>query len=436
MNFKGKRFLFVLLISALSFSFVQKEKISLKTLPNGLRVVVLPRSELDLVSLQLWLKVGSVRDGDKPGLMHLLEHMLFDGSKNHPPGAIDEAIEEMGGRISAETGQDFTYFSIEITPQFLPKAMEILSELIRYPLFDEKEMEKEKRIVLAEAKAANNPFQQCAWEISRLLFTQHPYRYPIPGWEETIVKITRNDILSAWKSFYLPSLASIIVVGKVDEKNVFQLVERFFGDWENNSPLPTINPEPQLNEIRTSTLNYQPSSSQMSESGVRSYIAFGFPAPSVEDGKAVVALDLLDQIIQDGKIFSSLKEKGLVSEIRSFFLTQRYPSVFIIYASTWGNVIEEVREEVLKSLTELKKSINEETLSKAKKRLLFSYSLNCETYADQAHTLGFYESISDYTFACDYPKTVEEITLQETKEAWDKYIRPDAYCFVSLLPKK
>ncbi|MBC7328899.1 insulinase family protein [bacterium] len=435
MIFKGKQFLLIFLC-ALSFSFVQKEKISVKTLSNGLRVVILPRSELDLVSLQLWLKVGSVRDGDKPGLMHLLEHMLFDGSRNHPPGAIDEAIEEMGGRISAETGQDFTYFSIEITPQFLPKAMEILSELIRYPLFDEKEMEREKRIVLAEAKGANNPFQQCAWEISRLMFTQHPYRYPIPGWEETIAKIRRDDILSAWKSFYLPSLASIIIVGKVEEENALQLVEHFFGDWENNSSPSTINPEPQLNEIRTSTLNYQPSSSQVSESGVRSYIAFGFPAPSVEDGKAVVAFDLLDQIIQDSWIFSSLKEKGLVSEIRSFFLTQRYPSVFIIYASTWGNVIEDVREEVLKSLMELKKNLSEEILSKVKQRLLFSYALNCETYADQAHILGFYESICDFSFACDYPRMVEEITLQETKEAWDKYIRPDAYCFVALIPKK
>jgi len=410
--------------------------VSVKTLPNGLRVVILPRSELDLVSLQLWLKVGSVRDGDKPGLMHLLEHMLFDGSKDYPPGAIDEAIEEMGGRISAETGQDFTYFSIEITPQFLPKAMEILSELIRYPLFDEKEMEKEKRIVLAEAKAANNPFQQCAWEISRLMFTQHPYRYPIPGWEETIAKITRDDLFSAWRSFYLPSLASIIAVGKIEEKDVLPLVERFFADWKNDPPPPPIKSEPPLNEVRSSSLNYQPVSLQTSENGVRSYIAFGFPAPSVEDRKGVIALDLLDQIIEDGKIFSSLKEKGLVSEIHSFFLTQKYPSVFIIYASTWGDVIEEVRKGILESLSQLKTNINEESLAKAKRSLLFSFSLNCETYADQAHILGFYESISDYSFACDYPKMVEEITLEETKQAWDKYIRPDAYCFVSLLPKK
>jgi predicted Zn-dependent peptidase len=435
MKYKEKLFLLVS-FCALSFSFVPKEKVSVRTLPNGLRVVILPRSELELVSLQLWLKVGSVRDGDKPGLMHLLEHMLFDGSRNYPPGAIDEAIEEMGGRISAETGQDFTYYSIEITPQFLPKAMEILSELIRYPLFEEKEMEKEKRIVLAEAKGANNPFQQSAWEISRLMFTQHPYRYPIPGWEESIARIDRDDLFSAWRSFYLPSLASIIVVGKIEEKNVLQLVERFFGDWKNDSSPPPIKAEPPLNEVRSSSLNYQPTSLQASENGVRSYIAFGFSAPSVEDRKGVIALDLLDQIIEDGKIFSSLKEKGLVSEIRSFFLTQRYPSVFIVYASTWGDVIEEVRKGVLESFSELKKNISEEALAKAKRSLLFSYSLNCETYADQAHIFGFYESISDYTFACDYPKMVEEITLQETKEAWDRYIRPDAYCFVSLLPKK
>jgi predicted Zn-dependent peptidase len=96
MNFKVKPF-FIIFFCALSFSFVSKEKVSVKTLSNGLRVVILPRSELELVSLQLWLKVGSVRDGEKPGLMHLLEHMLFDGSRNYPPGAIDEAIEEMGG---------------------------------------------------------------------------------------------------------------------------------------------------------------------------------------------------------------------------------------------------------------------------------------------------------------------------------------------------
>ncbi len=431
------KILVLISICTLSFPFVEKEKVKLHTLSNGLRVVVLPRSELDLVSLQLWLKVGSVRDGDKPGLMHLLEHMLFDGSKDYPPGAIDEAIEEMGGRISAETGQDFTYFSIEITSQFFPKALEILSELIRYPLFDEGELEKEKRIVLAEAKGASNPFQQSAWELSRLMFKEHPYRYPIPGFEESIAKIKREDLLSAWQRYYIPSLASIVIVGKVNEDEALQLVERYFGDWENKaSPLSPLPSESPLREVRFSSLNFPSTSSQIGEMGARSYIAFGFPAPSVEDKKAVIALDLLNQLIEDGNLFPSLKEKGLVSEIRSFFLTQRYPSIFIIYASTWGDVIGEVKKSVLESLSELKKNLTGGVLAKAKKSLLFSYFLNCETYADQAHILGFYESISDYSFACDYPKMVEAITLQEVKEAWERFIRTDAYCFVSRTPKK
>lgn len=431
-----RRPIFLLLIAALSFPFVPKEMVDIQTLPNGLRVIILPRKELDLVSLQLWLKVGSLRDGDKPGLLHLLEHMLFNGSSKYPAGAIDEKIEEMGGKISAETGEDFTYFAIEIRPYFLPQAMDILSDLVQHPLFEEKELEREKKIVIGEIKGASNPFQQCAWQVARLMFKEHPYRNPIPGTEETVANITREDLISAWRSYYLPSMASLIVVGRVEGGEVFQLAQQFFQSWENASPPPPpILPEPPLEEVRS--ISYAlPLNSPLRGSGERSYIALGFPAPGVEDKKGVIAMDLLDQMIEDGKLFKQLEERSFVSEIRSFFLTQRYPSIFLIYASTWGDVIEDVRKAVLEEISQLKDTLSEETISKAKKSLLFSYFRSCETYADQAHTLGFYESIADFSFACDYPQLVQEITLEEVKEKWEHFIRSDAYCFVSLTPPK
>ncbi len=432
-----KKGFFLILISALSLAFVLKEQVNVQTLPNGMRVIVLPRQELELLSIQLWLKVGSARDGDKPGLLHLLEHMIFNGSSKYPPGAVDEKIEEMGGKISAETGQDFTYFSVETRPDFLPQVMELLSDLVQHPLFEEKELEREKKIVIAEIKGASNPFQECAWEVSRLIFNEHPYRNPVPGNEETVAKISREDLLSAWRSYYLPQLASLIVVGKVESEKVFQLARQFFQSWASNSPPPSpISPPPPLREIRSASRDFQPYSIPTTDKGVRSYIAFGFPAPGVEEKREIVAMDLLDQMIEDGKLFKQLKEKGYVSEIRSFFLTQRYPSVFLIYASTWGDVIEEVRKNVLEEIFRLKDTINEETLFKAKKSLLFSFFRNCETYSDQAHILGFYESIADYSFACEYPQLVQEITFEEVKEKWGRFLRGDAYCFVSLTPKR
>lgn len=426
-----------ILISVLSFAFVPKENVKVQNLPNGLRVIILPREEIDLVSVQLWLKVGSVRDDDKPGLLHLLEHMLFNGSEKYPPGAIDEKIEEMGGRISAETGQDFTYISVEIRPNFLPAAMDILSDLVQHPLFDENELEREKKIVIAEIKGARNPFQESAWQLSNLMFKQHPYRNPIPGYEDIVARISKEDLLSAWQRYYLPCLTSLIVVGRVESEKVFQLARHFFQDWENKAPPPPFIPnEPPIEGVRYVSHTYQPYSLQTGDKGVRSYIAFGFSAPSVEQREGVIALDLLNQIIEDGKLFRSLREEGYVSEIHSFFLTQRYPSMFIVYASTWGNVIEYVRKAVLEELLKFVSTINEEALSKAKSSLLFSFYRNCETYSHQAHILGFYESIADFSFACDYPQMVKEMTLEELKREWRSFIRDNAYCFVSLSPQK
>lgn len=410
---------------------------NVQILPNGLKVIVLPREELDLLSVQLWLKVGSAMDGDKPGLLHLLEHMLFNGSAKYPPGAVDEKIEELGGKITGETGQDFTYIAIDIRPDFLYQAMDIISDIVQHPTFDEKELEREKKIVIAEIKGASNPFQLSAWYLYQLMFKQHPYRNPIPGDEQTVNSITKDDLLAAWRTYYHPASASLVVVGRVSEEKVFQLARQFFGNWENTSPqpIPFYSEEP-LNEIRNTFNTYKPYSLHTSDRGVRTYIALGFPAPSIEQKKGVIAFELLNQLIEDGKLFKRLREENYVSEISSFFLTQKYPSIFIIYASTWADVVESVRNAVLNELTQLTTAIDEGTFLKGKNSLLFSFFRNCETYSDQAHILGFYDSIADYSLACDYPRMVEEITLAEVKAVWEQFIRNDAYCFVSLIPQK
>lgn len=434
----------ILGFSRLVFAFVLPGELITRTLSNGLEVLILPRKELDLVAIQMWLKVGSIADGEKKGLLHFLEHSLFCGTEKFPPGKVDEAVEDMGGRLEAETGQDFTYISLELPSSYLAWGLEILSQLIIHPTFVEEAVGKERAVVINEIKSADNPFQRLAWQVAELMFPTHPYRYPIPGDENSVKGINRDDLISAWHNFYVPSNAVLIIVGKVEPEEVLKWSEQYFNTWgERNTTLPFFPPDPPLKEVKRKIL--------FNATG-ETYFAFGFPAPSAEQKEEVAAMDIVHQIIEDGEVFVPLKEKGLITYIEPFFLTQRYPSIFYLYGSAslteGGRVrrpssgwspdlerdVEVVEKEILRTIKNLGENITEKDLEKAKKKLLFSFMKNCETYADQAHMLGFYQSINSYSFACEYPDLVQSITLEKLKETMRKFFKEDAYCAVFSLP--
>lgn len=435
--------LLILGFARLVFAFVLPGEIITKTLSNGLEVLILPRKELDFVAIQMWLKVGSIADGEKKGLLHFLEHSLFCGTEKFPPGKVDEAVEDMGGRVEAETGQDFTYISVELPASYLPRGLEILSQLVIHPTFDEEALEKERAVVISEIKSAANPFQRLAWQVAELMFPTHPYRYPIPGDENSVKGISRDDLISAWHNFYVPSNAVLIIVGKVEPQEALKWSEQYFNAWEErDTPLPFFPPDPPLKEVKRKIL---------SNATGETYFAFGFPAPSAEQKEEVAAMDIVHQIMEDGEIFSPLKEKGLITYIEPFFLTQRYPSIFYLYGSASlakggqvtgrissrsGMDVEVVEKEILRAIKNLGENITEKDLEKAKKRLLFSFMKNCETYADQAHMLGFYQSINSYSFACEYPNLVQNITLEKLKEIMKKFFKEDAYCVIFSISEK
>ena len=215
------------------------------TLPNGLTAIVEENRRAPVVAVQVWVKVGSIYESEKlAGITHLIEHMIFKGTKTRGPGEIAGTIEAYGGYINAFTSYDYTCYYIVGPRELLEVALDILSDALFNSVFDPQELEREKEVVLEEMRMREDrPMIVLTEEVLKTAYQRHPYRRPIIGYEDTIKKISRKDILDYIKKFYVPKNMAVVVVGDIEAEKTFALIERYFGRVSGKSPPRVTFPE-------------------------------------------------------------------------------------------------------------------------------------------------------------------------------------------------
>ena len=173
---------------------------TVQKLPSGQTVVVMPVNTNPIVTIDTWIKTGSINEDDKnSGVAHFLEHLFFKGTEKTPPGEFDKILESKGGVTNAATSKDFTHYYITIPSKEFDKALELHADMLLNPLIPRKELEKERLVVLEEiSKGLDNPKNIMYNNLFRLIYTQnepyHPYFRPVIGKKEVIETITREEI--------------------------------------------------------------------------------------------------------------------------------------------------------------------------------------------------------------------------------------------------
>lgn len=213
------------------------------TLPNGLRGVVVPIPHLHSVELAVYFQVGSRNDPpDRAGLSHLLEHILFRGCDRYPTTlSLETAFEEIGGSVNAATDEESTCYFSRVHPERIERGVELLSAMIRYPLFTH--LETEKRIVVEEALEDLNERGEDINPhtiASRIFWGGTGLGRPTTGTVESIERVTLEDLRRHADRFYHPGNAVIVATGRVDPAAFQRGVERYLGDWESLSPEPDL----------------------------------------------------------------------------------------------------------------------------------------------------------------------------------------------------
>lgn len=204
-----------------------------KTLPNGLRVIVIERSSARLVSAQLLVMNGAEVDPPRlAGLADLTANLLSKGTQTRDATQIAEAIEALGGSLDSGARWDASTAMVGVISSKIGPTMEILADVVRRPVFKEEEIERLRRQYLDSlAVALGQPGTVARLVAARVVFGDTPYGHPIGGTPESITRIRRDDIVKLHAAYYRPSNAVLVVGGDLKAKEGFRLAGKYFGDW-------------------------------------------------------------------------------------------------------------------------------------------------------------------------------------------------------------
>jgi zinc protease len=208
----------------------------IRTLPNGLKVVVVSQNEQPAISLRLLVKAGSAQDpGNKPGVAAMVGALLDQGSAKRSSEQIADAIDYVGGALGTGAGTDLSYVNVLVLKDSFDMALDLVSEVARTPSFPQDELDR----VREQAQSAmgvnmQDPEYVADAVIERLVFGFHPYGLPGNGTPDSLTAITRDDLVQFHKTWFAPGNALLAVVGDITPEEAFAGVTRALGGWENH----------------------------------------------------------------------------------------------------------------------------------------------------------------------------------------------------------
>ena len=418
-----------------------KSDVSSFVLDNGLQVVVIPDHRAPVVTHMLWYKVGSAdEDAGKSGIAHFFEHLMFKGTKNHPPGEFGRRVAEIGGQENAFTSYDYTAYFQQVSPDALETMMRFEADRMRNLILTDEVIGPERNVILEErgSRVESEPSALLGEEVDATLYQNHPYRIPVIGWMHEIEKLNRADAIAFYDRYYAPNNAVLVVAGDVTAEEVKRLAELTYGQIPRGPDLPPrVRPsEPEQNTRRTVTLN----DARVSRPSMRK--AWVVPSYTTAQPGEAEALDLLSEILGGGvrsRAYETLVvEKGIASSVGAYYQSDALDDTsFGVYASPRGDArIADVEaaldDEIARIVAD---GVTDDELAEAKKRylrsLIFardSQSGMARIYGSTLTTGGTIEDIEAW------PDRIKAVTPAQVRDVAARYLVPNRSVTGYLLP--
>ena len=219
---------------------VQFPPYEIRTLDNGMRVVVVLHHEQPVVSVRLLVGAGSVNEPvEKAGLANLLASLLDQGTATRSAQEIAETIDTIGGGLGVGAGSDLTFVNAVVMNDSFELVMEIVSDLVRHPAFAPEEIERQRQQLLSGLQVSmEDPDYLAGVAFDRLVYGFHPYGRPRTGTLDSLPGITRADLRAFLEAHFAPNVSLLAIVGDLTAETAFETAERHFGDWERKTVEP------------------------------------------------------------------------------------------------------------------------------------------------------------------------------------------------------
>ncbi|MCM8811881.1 MAG: insulinase family protein [Candidatus Omnitrophica bacterium] len=384
-----------------------------EVLQNGLRILLREDHRVPLVTLQVSF-LGGVRyeTEENNGISTLTARMLMRGTPRRSAQQIVEEINGLGGTLHPFSGRNSIGLSMEVTPDGLEESMRLLADLILHSHFPEQELEKERQLLLAQIKTAEeDPFAWGAKRMMGTLFTTHPYRFDPSGDPDRVAKLRPEELRNFYKRVLVPERMVISIVGDFQKEKVLSMCRQAFGGLSAGTGEQVIHPpEPALSG---------PKEHVEAVSRKEGLIMIGFHTVGLSD-PSIAELDLLDTILSGGagRLFKEVREKrGLAYTVGSFAVHGLEPGAFVLYAVAEPAQIENIRKVLLEEISRLSTvPVPDKELQDAKQGLLGARRIARQTQSAEVSQLGLDEL---YGLGYDYPRRYEarirELTSQQLR---------------------
>lgn len=437
--------IFVLLISISFISAVHSEmrfsdRVESYSLANGLKVILIEDKRSPSVVNSIWYKVGSSNEASgKTGISHVLEHMMFKGTKSLMPGEFSSIIKKMGGTENAFTSKDYTGYFQKVHTSDLERCIELESDRMKNLKIDNNELRSELEVVKEERRLRtdDNPVSKTFEKIMINAYGMNEYGIPIIGTMENLNSITKNDLEIWYNHHYQPNNAIVIIAGNFNTNQVKNYIQKYYGRYKNNKT--SIEPKKQIDFSTEQSFDVY---DKVSKPII--FLSFKKPKFNKEKIRELYALDLFVEIMDGG--YSSRLTRNLVDDQKvalDIFLSNdtynRYPNLIIIGGTPRGNISpKELKSKILEQLS--KKSINSLTnkeLENAKARIKANNVYKFDSVFYQAMQVGMLETKDIGWQQLDkYNSIIESITLKEIKDSASIYFLSNKVLTTVLRPEK
>jgi len=359
-------------------------KIRSTTLANGIHVITEAMPHVRSVAVGLWIGTGArTESAEQNGISHFIEHMVFQGTEKYSAEEIARSVDSIGGNLDAYTSKELVCFNTKVLDEHLPLAFDVLSQLVTHPLFHDRDIVKEKGVVLEEIKMENDSPEYLVHELfCRRFWAEHPLGRPILGTPETVGAFDQTMIRDYFTGVYTPSNILVTAAGNLRHEQLLDLVRKEF----ETLPASTL-PPPNETPLPRSHLQLH-----NKDSLEQVQVCLGAPAyPIGHDSR--YACYVLSTLLGGGmssRLFQNIREKrGLAYSVFSELNLYRDSGCLIVSAGTSGDSAEQVVRLTLEEFRNLKNApVPEEELRRTKDQLKGSLMLSLESTGSRMANLA------------------------------------------------
>lgn len=392
-------------------------------LSNGFKVIVSPMPQMESVSLGIWIGVGGRYESEKTsGISHLVEHMLFKGTSTRSTKQLKEAIEGVGGALNGFTADEVTCYMVKVPAAYMKLGFDVLADMVFDPKFDEKELAKEKFVILEEIKMyKDQPAEHVIEVLAKLMWPGNALGRPLTGTVQTVQRFTREELVEFKEKNYHPSNMAVVATGKVSTEDIFNCASEKFKSNRQKKPVFEV----------PRSLQKGPRFKYLRKDVNQSQLAMGFHIDSA-DMKDRFALKIMNIILggnMSSRLFEELREKyGLCYDIASAYKRHSDVGEFLIHAGVDNAKALRSAAAIIDELLKLKDlGITDDELVRAKEYAKGQFLLSLESTSSRMMWFGYRLLVDKYIPEVkELIKRIDDVTKEEVKKVSEHVFRSNS----------